>query len=173
MDVRYVNPFIAAVQHVFQTMLETTILISKPALKSKDAPNSDVSAIIGFTGDAVGSVALCFSRQTALRVANRFAGDAVSPDDLAMLADALGELTNMVAGQAKAQLPTGPVNVSLPRVVVGDDHRVVESYTAPVLLLICDSALGRFSVEVTMQTPKVNPFAARDPAKPVVAGTPA
>lgn len=161
MDVRYVNPFIQAVQHVFKTMLETDVLISKPLLKAKDSPNSDVSAIIGFSGNAAGSIALCFSKQTAVAVASKFAACELSIYDVAELADALGELTNMVAGQAKAKLPTGRVNVSLPRVVVGDEHRVVESNTSPVLLLPCHSVLGRFWVEVTMETRKVSPFAVR------------
>jgi chemotaxis protein CheX len=70
-DVRYINPFIEAVQHVFKTMLETDTLISKPAIKSKDATPADVSAIIGFAGGASGSVSLCFSRQVATKVASK------------------------------------------------------------------------------------------------------
>jgi chemotaxis protein CheX len=75
-----------------------------------------------------------------------------------MLADALGELTNMVAGQSKAHLPEVNISVSLPRVVLGDQHRVLESASCPVLVLPCDSALGRFHVEVTMLTKRFSPF---------------
>lgn len=52
MDVRYINPFIGAVRHLFKTMLDTDIVASKPSLESKDIRSSDVSAAIGFSGGA-------------------------------------------------------------------------------------------------------------------------
>ena len=152
------HPFIEAVQHVFKTMLDTDTLVSKPAIKNKDAALSDVSAIIGFSGGASGSVSLCFSKQVAVRVASKFARQELSIYETELLADALGELTNMVAGQSKAKLPDTNISVSLPRVVLGDQHRVLESRSAPVLVLPCDSALGRFFVEVTMLKKKFSPF---------------
>ncbi len=158
MDVRYVNPFIAAVKHVFKTMMEADVFVGRPCLKDGDAASSHVSAIIGFSGKAAGSVAMCFSKQTAVRVASKLAGTELSILDTTELVDALGELTNIVAGQAKAKLPNVNVAISLPRVIVGAGHRLMESATSPVLLLPCDSSLGRFSVEVTMQVRQVCPF---------------
>ena len=159
MDVRYINPFVEAVKHVFKTMLATDILVSKPALKAHDALPCDVSAIIGFTGAATGSVSLCFSKQVAVRIGSKLAVSELSIYEPEMLADALGELTNIVAGQAKAKLPGSSISISLPRVVLGDQHRVLESFATPVLVLPCDSSLGRFSTEVTMLVRKFSPFA--------------
>ena len=106
-----------------------------------------------------GSVSLCFSKQVAVRVASKFAGQELSIYETELLADALGELTNMVAGQSKAKLAEANISVSLPRVILGDQHRMLESRSSPVLVLPCDSALGRFSMEVTMLTQKFSPFA--------------
>ncbi len=159
MDVRYINPFIEAVQHVFRRMLESDARFSAPFIKQKNAVPPEISAIIEFSGGATGSVALCFSRQIAIKVASKFAGDEISVFQTALLADALGELTNMVAGQSKAKLPAEDISISLPRVVMGDQHRVLESATLPVLMLPCDSTLGRFHVEVTMVTRQFSPFA--------------
>lgn len=100
MDVRYINPFIAAVKHVFKTMLSTDIMISKPRLKSPDEGNFDVSAVIGFSGDAAGAVILCFRTDTAVKTASKFTGSPLTPQH-PDFSDALGELANMVAGQAK------------------------------------------------------------------------
>lgn len=159
MDVRYINPFIAAVQHVFKTMLKTTILVSKPTIRDKDTPDSDVSAVIGFSGAVTGHVALCFSRQTAVRVARKFTGARLLTQDPTALSDALGELANMVAGQARATLPEGGIEVSLPQVVFGGEIRGTHSSVSPVLLLPCDSNLGRFSVQATMVMRRGSPFA--------------
>ena len=150
MDVRYINPFVLAVKTVFKTMLNLEVLVSKPVIKAKDSTTSDISAIIGLS--------LCFSKQVAVRVASTFAGTELSIYEPADLADALGELTNMVAGQAKAQLPQSSITISLPRVVLGDQHRVLESHASPVLLLPCDCSIGRFAVEVTLVTKEFCPF---------------
>jgi len=152
-DVRFINPFIAGIKSVFTTMLSTDILISKPCVKTNNGPNADVSAIIGFSGEAVGSVALCFPLKTAVNVASKFAGVEITQDH-PDFGDALGELANMVAGQAKAKFEGVSVSVSLPRVVTGRELKLLESRNTPILLLPCDSALGRFSTEVTMVVDK-------------------
>ena len=166
-DVRYINPFVSAVQHVFKTMLDLGVFVSKPAIKSKDDPVCAVSAVIGLSGPVTGTVALCFSKQVAIRVASGFTGKSLSLYEPAELVDALGELTNMVAGQAKAKLPPSGITVSLPHVIVSSRHREADRPVSPVLLLPCDSALGRFTVEVTMVTNKESPYA----AKPAEDGT--
>ena len=153
MDVRFINPFILGIRNVFTTMLTTDIIISKPRLKEKDESNSEVTAIIGFSGDAVGSVALCFSMLTASKTASKFAGEEVGRDH-PCFADALGELANMVAGQAKAKFEGVSASISLPRVIVGKNLQLLESESTPVLVLQCDSTLGRFTTEVTMAIAK-------------------
>jgi len=149
MDVRFINPFIVSIQHVFTTMLKTDILISKPCLKRPGEHTAEVAAIVGISGDAVGSVALCFPMRTAIATASKFAGaeiDQGHPD----FSDAIGELANMVAGSAKAKFDGLNACLSLPQVITGQDLRVLQNERTPSLLLPCDSALGRFSTEVAM-----------------------
>lgn len=153
MDVRLINPFVSSVREVFTTMLKTDIIISKPVLKGVNESNADVSAVIGLSGDAVGSVVLSFPMLTATRTASQFSGVEMGHghEDFA---DALGELANMVAGSAKAKLEGLSVNVSLPNVIVGREHIVAPSKTTPRLALPCDSTLGRFCVEVALTVQK-------------------
>lgn len=149
MDVRLINPFIASVKNVFKTMLKTDLLVSKPLIKGKDEVFADVSAVIGLSGQATGCVVLSFPSSTAVRVASTFAGtemDQNHPD----FADALGELANMVAGHAKAQIHDYEISISLPSVIIGREHVISQSRHAPRLALPCDSPLGRFTVEVVM-----------------------
>lgn len=153
MDVRFINPFIFSVKNVFQTMLATDIIVSKPYVKEKDEANVDVSAIIGLSGDAVGAVVLCFPMKTAEAAATKFAGIELNSQH-EDFADALGELANMVAGQAKAQLEGLNVSISLPSVIIGKEHQVSQSKNRPRLALPCDSVLGRFTVEVAMVVEK-------------------
>ena len=151
MDVRLINPFIVATQHVFKTTIMVDTVIGKPFLKDGDGPDTEVSALIGLSGDAVGSVVLCFPKATAIRIASALAGeelDADHPD----FADALGEMVNMIAGQAKAQFDGLRCTISIPKVLSGTDLKVHRSRHEVTLVLPCDSTLGHFRVEVTLRS---------------------
>ena len=149
MDVRYVNPFILSVGHVFKTMMGVDIQVGKPFVKDPSVRNVDVSAIIGFSGDAAGAVVLCFSMRTAASIATKFAGvemNETHPD----FADALGEVANMVAGNAKARFTDLKASISLPNVVVGRQHGVMPTKEPPRLALPGQSSLGEFTVDISM-----------------------
>lgn len=149
MDVRFISPFIVGIQNVFTTMLDTQVLVSKPFLKEDDTSIAGIFAIIGYSGQVTGSVALCYPMKTAIKVASKFTDTEITqhhPD----FPDALGELANMVAGQAKSKFPSLEVGISLPRIVVGRELRLLGSHSTPILVFTCDSTLGRFSAEVSM-----------------------
>lgn len=160
MDVRYINPFIEAVQNVFTTMLSTDTVIGKPFLKGPDDNgNTSFSVVIGLSGGMIGMIAMCLPSRTALKLAGKFAGqemDLDHPD----LADALGELLNMVAGQAKSKFDALDTHLSLPRVITGKDLTVLNS-KEPTLALPCDSTLGRFRLEITVLLETNRPFRAK------------
>ena len=154
MDVRYINPFIMAVKNVFKSMVATDIHIGKlEILKANAEPRTDVSAVIGLSGDVAGCVVLSLPMQTAITTAGKFAGVEVSPDH-PDFSDALGKLANNVAEQSKAQLNGLSVSISLPSVIVGREHIVAQSRQQPRLSLPCNSDLGRFYVEVSMVVEK-------------------
>lgn len=164
MDVRFINPFILSVRRVFQTMLATEVKVGRPnVIVAKQESTADVSAVIGLSGDVVGCVILSLPMPTAEAVGSKFAGIELTRDH-PDFADALGELANMVAGQAKAQLDGMHVSISLPSVIVGSDHVVSQSRQWPRLHLPCECPLGTFIVEVAMivekpQAGSAQPFA--------------
>lgn len=155
MDVRYINPFITSVKHVFKTMLQTDVMVSRPHVRERDEAFADVSAVIGLSGDASGAVVLSFPLQTSCKVASTFAGMEMTPES-EDFSDALGELANMVTGHAKANMEGLNLSISLPSVVVGKEHMISQSKLARRLALPCDSTLGRFNVEVVMVVEKKN-----------------
>ncbi len=150
MDIRFINPFIAAVKTVFKTMVATDVMVGKPSINMPgQVPTTDVSAVIGLSGDVVGCVVLSLPTDTALQAASKFAGVDLAQDH-PDFSDALGELANMVAGQAKAQFEGFNVSISLPSVIIGKEHVVSQSRHRPRLSIPCDSQLGKFWVEVAM-----------------------
>ena len=149
MDARYINPFIGAVCNTFETMCGMAVRVGKPKLKTDDKPLTDVSGIIGFSGDAAGSVVLHFSFDTASKIATAFAGMEITPQH-PDFADAIGELANMVAGGAKSTFEGFSIDISLPNVVIGESHNVSPMKNAPRILIPCATDAGEFHVEVGM-----------------------
>jgi len=153
MDVRYINPFVKAIQNVFRTMLGEEVAVAKPVVCTDARASADISGVIGFSGDAAGCVVLSFPRDVACRVASKFAGvdlDEKDPD----LVDAIGELANMVAGNAKKDFEGVSISISLPSVIIGRDHVVSQSRMVPRLAIPCRTGLGDFYVEVAMRVDK-------------------
>ncbi|HUW82926.1 MAG TPA: chemotaxis protein CheX [Phycisphaerae bacterium] len=65
MDVRLINPFVSAVQNVFQTMASTEVRVGKPYVKTDGPCSADVSGVIGLCGDATGCAVLSFPKAVA------------------------------------------------------------------------------------------------------------
>lgn len=155
MDPNNLLPFIKSTQNIFETMLQMAIEIGEPAVKADKAPSHDISGIIGFSGDVGGSVVLSFPFATAHRIVSVFTGMEMSEEATEDIADAVGELVNMIAGGAKAQFSGRKVSISCPSVVVGKDHTVQNAKDAVCVLIPCDCDCGNFTVEVAIKSSSV------------------
>ena len=150
MDSKDIVHFVESVRNVFTTMLQLEVEVDAPALREPNEPCRDVSAIIGMSGDVVGTVVLSFPSQTATRIVALFVGAEVQEED-ADFADAIGELVNMVAGGAKAKLDNRRVDITCPSVVIGSGHRVFQPKNRPILEVPCDCECGPFALLVAMK----------------------
>lgn len=153
MDVRYINPFVRSISNTFETLCSLPVSVGKPQIKGDEGPGTDVSGVIGFSGDAAGCVVLHFDFDTASKIATNFAGIDITPDH-PDFADAIGELANMVAGGAKAKFDGLDISISLPNVIVGENHNVSASRVAPRIVVPCDTQAGQFQVEIGMEVGK-------------------
>lgn len=149
-DVLYINAFVQAVEKVFATMLQTDVTVREPRLSTQDTPTYDVSAIIGMSGDMVGVIILSFPKEVAERVASLFCGAqlAATDDDFA---DAIGELANMVSGNAKAAFQSRKASISCPTVVIGSSHQVMRQRDIPALELPCSCCCGDFVIDIAIK----------------------
>ncbi len=120
MEVKYINPFVTAAQTVFKTMLNVDVAMQKPVLKDQKGTSGDVTGIMGLVGDKKGTVAISFRDKGALFVFKTLFGeevDSISPE----VVDAIGELTNIISGQARKEFEKAGINLkaAIPMVVVG------------------------------------------------------
>ena len=102
MDVRYINPFLTGTINVLKTMAAVDPTPGKPYLKKNSLAVGDVSGIIGLTGSVAGSMALSFSEKAILKIVSNMLGEELTEVN-GDIADAVGEITNMVSGASRKE----------------------------------------------------------------------
>lgn len=150
MDVKYINPFLTAAANVFETMIEVPFSLGKPTLKTDREPTYDISSIIGLSGDVTGCVVINLSEEIALQLASGLLGETMTEldDDCT---DAIGEIANMVAGNAKTDFPSGGSSISVPSVVIGK-HRVAYPKGVPIISIPCRTDKGGLVIDLALKT---------------------
>lgn len=88
-------------------------------------PRGEKTAMVGLAGALCGMVTIRCSSATAAKLAAHMLGDGATSNP-AMVADALGELCNMTAGnfKAKVQLLAEHCVLSVPTVIAGEDYEM-------------------------------------------------
>jgi len=154
MKVEYINPFVAATQNVFKMMMNIDIVAGKPYLFDPitGSHSYDISGIIGLSGETTGAVVLSFTKLCALKVVSAFSGMEIKIFDQTVV-DAIGELINIVAGNAKKDLKDFKLTISLPSVVTGHSHRLNWPTGIPVIMIPFTSPFGEFSIGVSLREP--------------------
>ncbi len=151
MDVSYINPFIQATIDCFKTMITDQISSLPPSLKRQPFSCYSISGIIGLSGDAQGSISLGFSMPVAVKVVSDMLKTPINetnPD----LPDAIGEIANIIAGNAKKELSKFNLSISLPNVIIGKNHTLAGEGGAPTILVPFSSGSGDFMMEISLKT---------------------
>jgi CheY-specific phosphatase CheX len=109
----------------------------------RDDSDSVMVAVISLVGDVDWTIYLALPRQTAAAVAAKFAGFEI-PFDSPDMGDAVGELSNILAGRVKALLAEKDLkaNLSLPSVLRADSVHVLTQSQAQTIRMCFASPLG-------------------------------
>ncbi len=150
MDAKFINPVLKAVVNILQTMAQITPQPGKPEIKADDIACGVISGFIDLSGsDARVSVAVTFSKEAILDIGSRMMHmELKEVDDI--IKDLVGEMANMVAGGAKANLQEAgyDFDLTLPSIVVGEAHQVKHSVEGVTLIMPFSIEAGQFYVEV-------------------------
>jgi chemotaxis protein CheX len=150
MKAQYINPFIKASMNLFRDYLGVNVTHGSPFINKEVEQLQDVSAIIGLAGETVGAVVLSFDRETAIQIVSIFATvefKALTSDVL----DGVGELVNILVGNAKKDLADTRIDISLPGVITGKQYKINWPKGVPVITIPFESGLGKFTVNVSMR----------------------
>jgi chemotaxis protein CheX len=149
MDAKYINPFVVAAKKVFETMINVPFSLGRPSLKNDKEVPHEISGIIGLSGNVSGCVVISLSREVAFELVSALIGEKVTAldDDCT---DAIGEIANMIAGNAKTDFPSGNNAISVPSVVVGK-HKVSYPSGLPIISIPCRTEKGDMIIEVALK----------------------
>ena len=152
MDVKLVNPFINATINVLETMAFVDVEAGKPYLKRDNVAVGDVSGVLGLTGIANGTIAVTFEEKCILTVVSNMFGETMNELN-SEIADAVGELTNMISGQARRELEEmGKVfKAAIPSVITGRNHSITHYSEGPKIAIPFSTDGGKFTIEVCFE----------------------
>lgn len=151
MDVKLINPFINATLKVLETMAFVKATAGKPFLKKENTAMGDVTGVIGLTGEANGSISVTFEEEGILAIVSNMFGETMTElnDEIT---DAVGEITNMISGQARQELEAmgRDFRAAIPTIFTGKDHRIVHFTKSPIVAVPFTMEKGAFTIEICL-----------------------
>lgn len=126
-DMSNINPFVKAAQDVFQHLFNAEIKKGDISDKINPSASYEVAIIIGVSGTHyTGVVVFSMARSTAVKIVKAFDAEMDVDEESAGFADALGELANIISGNALSEFSKEGVllTITTPSVVIGQAFEV-------------------------------------------------
>ena len=122
---QYIQPFIDVTKSTFSSFIGTELIVGRPFFMERDTANEwDISGIIGLTGEARGAVVIGMKAALAARLTSMLTGQQHNSIDEEVV-DAIGEIINIIVGNAKKGLEEAfRLVISLPTIVEGSGHQI-------------------------------------------------
>jgi len=153
----YVNPFLSATIKLFEQTFAFTPEVGEVYLEERGHKHRwDISAVMVLTGNAIGVVAIRLTRYLADKLLTRTGVQWKSEDEReSLMSGMVGELVNIIAGNASSELADYNIEISVPLVIQGENHTVSWPDDAPIVAIPFTTPFGPFLVNVSiLELPK-------------------
>lgn len=138
---------IESTESVFATMCGLNLERGQLSNYDGFSPRHDISGIISLNGSIRATVVVSFDQDLVFSAAEKFLGE--RPDSLnSDVVDLVGELANMIGGNAKERLSMREVVLGLPTVVAGTGHFIAYNSHMAITMIPFESQHGSMSVEL-------------------------
>ncbi|MFN3531899.1 MAG: chemotaxis protein CheX [Candidatus Brocadia sp.] len=136
---------------LFETMIMMDLKYDEASLVDDTQIKTDVIGMVSFTGKYHGVIALFCSKKFALKVASAMLMTELT-EFTSEVKDAIGEVSNMIAGNVKTKLTAqyGDMHLSIPIVIAGEGLSITAVNNHPV---VADTTLSCFSKDPWLMTP--------------------
>ncbi len=150
-----INPILGSVNHVFQSFLGMVPIRKDIKFQQISTALYDITAELSFKAETFeGNLFLCLPEKTALSLIESIFGTKATEvtDDNK---DLIGEITNMIIGNAKADLPPSQYfKLSTPTIISGKEHLVSVFSRYTFLRVSFDSEAGPFDINMNVDSIK-------------------
>jgi len=150
-DQRFIEAFKSSAASVLGSMAFTQATAGVHYVKQDEQSTGDVSAIVGLTGQWEGSLSVSFAEACICGVVGNMFGEEI-PAINDEVEDAVGELTNIISGDARRRIAELGVIIegAVPLVVAGKGHRVRHMTSAPIWAIPFATPVGGFVIELCL-----------------------
>jgi chemotaxis protein CheX len=146
------EPFIEGTTITLQEMAGVKVFVNSVYQKSNYKLFGDISAIIGLVAPGEGSMVLSFPEATANAIVRRVLAGIADHPDADMIRDCVGEVINVVAGQAKGILSNTKYHFSFstPTVISGANHEIRHKPNMACMVIAFGSDVGAFALQLCL-----------------------
>ncbi len=150
MKQEYVNAFLSPARLVWKKELNKELELVGAETVSDNFTTEDVTAIIGVNGSLMGNVLYGFSGDTPYYIASTLMGEKITTMDSVTLS-ALGEIANMITGNAATQLAAAgyPCEIS-PPVLIEPAGSKFTTVGVEQILVTFSSELGDLRIRISL-----------------------
>ncbi|MBL7543223.1 MAG: chemotaxis protein CheX [Bdellovibrionaceae bacterium] len=152
LDKTLINSFIDGVSKTLKTMANTDLTYGKPYVEQKFAARGEIAGVVGMVSNQYkATLTLSFPKPAILLILENMLGEKHT-DISAEVFDAVGELTNMIYGSAKATLNDLGYNfeMAIPTVIQGQFIMLQHSKSATLVIPFKLTNQAEFFIEISV-----------------------
>ena len=153
MNAAIINPFLTSAVDLFREMFSIQADAGQPyVLTDQTSHNWEISGILGITGDYQGILAFRLPRPLADKLLEKSGVTSDSEEERKDTVNGMvGELTNIISGNAPSKFENVTIDISPPVVVLGENHRIAWPKIGPVMAIPFSTTHGNFEVNVCLK----------------------
>lgn len=146
------GPFTSAIKVTIKEMAGIEPVVRAVYQKTHHKMFGDISAVIGLMASVDGAMVLSFPGSSALAYTQLILQDVVDSPSNDVVRDCVGEIANVIAGQARGILSntTYQFAMSTPTIVSGAGHEIRHKPGLPCLVAVFTSDVGEFALQLCL-----------------------
>lgn len=152
-NAKHVNPFIEAAMKVVNQVTGIEVRRGHLSYKQRMEPSFGVSIIIGIYGFLVGQVVYSLDGKLAERMVDQLLNGKSPQEKKVLFVDTLGELANMITGNATALLNQSrdyALNITTPAIATGENLSI-NLIPKPALVLGLYTQYGPIEINIAVE----------------------
>jgi chemotaxis protein CheX len=151
MKEKLVNSFLTPARLVWEKELGQPLELASAQVVSNQFTTDDLTAVIGISGRLEGNVLYGFSAQTTQSIVNVMLGEASADVSSEMGLSAIGEIANVITGNAATKLAEMGYRCDIsPPVIIGPVGTRLTTIGESQILVNFTSSIGALSVRISL-----------------------